>query len=572
MKNVVLYKTKEFSNIREVIANAVEKYPNNNAFIIKNIVNGETEYKNITYKQMQDDVNCLGTALIHLGLNNKRVAIISSNRYEWAIAYLAVLNGVGIAVPLDKSLPHGELESLLQRSKSNAVIFSNDYAETMSKIKEHNTQIEKFISMDEKEDGEFISLTKLIELGKELIEKGNNEYINTNIDNEKMSIILFTSGTTSVSKGVMLSHKNIASNINSLNSIVKVYDTDVNMAFLPLHHTFGSTGLLFFLANGVTNVFCDGLRHIQKNLKEYKVSVFVCVPLLLEAMHKKIIKEIEKQGKQNIVKVGKAISKVLLKVGIDVRKKIFKDILNNLGGNIRMVVSGAAGIDKTVAMDFNDFGIRTIQGYGLTETSPVLVAENDKYIKYGSVGFALKDVEIDIYEPNEQGIGEIIAKGPNVMLGYYENEEATNEVLVDGWFHTGDLGYIDKKGYLFITGRKKNVIVMKNGKNIYPEELEMLIAKLPYVAESMVFGIPTKEEDLDLAVKIVYNKEYTDEKYPNKTQEELKEIIWKDIKQINKTMPPYKYIRELIITDEPMIKTTTQKIKRFEEIKNILKK
>lgn len=572
MENVVLYKTKEFSNIREIIANAVEKYPNNNAFIIKNSENGKVEYKNITYKQMQEDVNCLGTALIHLGLENKRVAVISSNRYEWAVSYLAVLNGVGVVVPLDKSLPHGELESLLQRSKSNAVIFSKDYAETMSNIKKHNTQIEKFISMDEKEDGEFVSLTKLIELGKNLIEQGNNDYMNSNIDNENMSIILFTSGTTSVSKAVMLSHKNIASNINSLNSIVKVYDTDVNMAFLPLHHTFGSTGLLFFLANGVTNVFCDGLRHIQKNLKEYKVSVFVCVPLLLEAMHKKIIKEIEKQGKQNIVKIGKVISKVLLKVGIDVRKKIFKDILDNLGGNIRMVVSGAAGIDKTVAMDFNDFGIRTIQGYGLTETSPVLVAENDKYIKYGSVGFALKDVEIDIYEPNEQGIGEIIAKGPNVMLGYYENEEATNEVLVNGWFHTGDLGYIDKQGYLFITGRKKNVIVMKNGKNIYPEELEMLIAKLPYVAENMVFGIPTKEEDLDLAVKIVYNQEYIEEKYPNKTQEELKEIIWKDIKQINKTMPPYKYIRELIITDEPMIKTTTQKIKRFEEIKNILKK
>lgn len=571
MKNIVLYETEQFNNLKEVIANAVEKYPNNNAFIIKKNIGEQTEYINITYKQMQEDINCLGTALIHLGLKNKRVAVISSNRYEWAISYLAVLNGVGVVVPLDKSLPHGELESLLQRSHSNAVIFSKDYAETMSNIKKHNNKIEQFILMDDEED-KFVSLTKLIQIGKELINKGNNEYINSTIDNEKMNIILFTSGTTSVSKAVMLSHKNITSNINSLNATVKVYDTDVNMAFLPFHHTFGSTGLLFFLANGVTNVFCDGLRHIQKNLKEYKVSVFVCVPLLLEAIHKKIIKEVEKQGKQNVIKIGKAVSKLLLKFHIDIRRKLFKDIIQNLGGNIRMVVSGAAGIDKTVAQDFNDFGIRTIQGYGLTETSPVLIAENDKYIKYGSVGFPLKDVQIKIDNPNEQGIGEIIAKGPNVMLGYYENEEATNEVLVDGWFHTGDLAYVDKQGYIFITGRKKNVIVMKNGKNIYPEELEILIAKLPYVAENMVFGIPTKEDDLDLAVKIVYNKEYIDEKYTNKTQEELKDIIWKDIKEINKTMPPYKYIRELIITDEPMIKTTTQKIKRFEEIKNILKK
>ena len=235
-----------------------------------------------------------------------------------------------------------------------------------------------------------------------------------------------------------------------------------------------------------------------------------------------------------------------------------------------MAVSGAAAIDKKVVENFTNFGIKTVQGYGLTETSPVIVAENDENIKFGSVGFPLRNVEIQIFEPNEKGIGEVIAKGPNVMLGYYENQEATNEVIIDGWFHTGDLGYIDKDGFLFITGRKKNVIVMKNGKNIYPEELEALITNLPYVAENMVFGVPTRDDDLDLAVKIVYNKEYVNEMFGNIGKEELEEKIWKDIKEINKTMPPYKYIREIIVTDEPMIKTTTQKIKRFEEIKKIL--
>lgn len=571
MKNIVLYETKEFQNVREAISDATKKYPDNNAFIIKNKEDGKVTYKNVTYKQMQKDINCLGTALINLGLKEKNIAIISPNRYEWAISYLAIIDGVGVAVPLDKSLPHGELKSLLQRSNASAVIFSKEYADTMQEIKESgDIEIVQYISMEN--DTRFSNVSTLIELGRELMQNGNNEYVNAEIDNNKMSVMLFTSGTTSISKAVMLSHRNIASNISALNSIVKVYDTDVNMAFLPLHHTFGSTGLLFFLSNGVTNVFCDGLRYIQKNLQEYKVSVFVCVPLLLEAMHKKIMKEIENQGKSKMVKFAKVISNALLKIGIDIRKKLFKDILNNLGGNIRMVVSGAAGIEKNVAKDFNAFGIRTIQGYGLTETSPVLTAENDRYIKYGSVGFPLKDIEIKIDNPNEHGIGEIVAKGPNVMLGYYNNEEATNEALVDGWFHTGDLGYIDKQGYLFITGRKKNVIVMKNGKNIYPEELELLISKMPYVAENMVFGIPTKDNDLDLAVKIVYNKEYVEEKYPNKSESELKEIIWKDIKQINKTMPPYKYIRELIITDEPMIKTTTQKIKRFAEIEKIINK
>ena len=269
-----------------------------------------------------------------------------------------------------------------------------------------------------------------------------------------------------------------------------------------------------------------------------------------------------------LLKIATKISNFLLKLGIDIRRKLFKQILDNLGGNIRFVISGASGIDKNVAKGFNDFGILTVQGYGLTETSPVLTAETEERMKLGSCGVSMPSVEVKVDDPNEEGIGELIAKGPNVMLGYYENKEATDEVLKDGWFHTGDLGYIDKDGFVFITGRKKNVIVLKNGKNIYPEELELLINNLSYVAESMVYGKP-KDDDLLLSVKIVYNEEYVKEKYPNISEEKLKEIIWNDIKEINKKLPNYKHIKNLVITNEPMVKTTTAKIKRFEETKNL---
>ena len=571
-KKRVLYDAKEYRDIREMIRGTARTYPENIAFIIKEKKKDEVKYKNITYKMLEEDIDRLGTALIDLGLQGKRVAIIAENRYEWCLSYIATLCGVGIVVPLDKSLPAGEIESLLQRSYANAVIFENKYSDIMKNIKENSkNDLEYYICMDKTNEDSFLSFKDLLNKGKELLKKGDKRYKNAEINPDVMNIILFTSGTTSASKAVMLSQKNVISNVNALNTIVKVYPTDRNLAFLPLHHTFGSTGLLFFMSNGATSVFCDGLKYIQKNLQEYKVTVFVTVPLLLETMNKRILKEVEKQGKTKLIKVATKVSNFLLKFGIDIRRIVFKDIINQLGG-LRLAVSGAAAIDKEVVKNFTEFGIKTIQGYGLTETSPVITAENDENIRYGSVGFPLKDIEIDIFEPNEQGVGEVIAKGPNVMLGYFENEEATKEVLVDGWFHTGDLGYIDKDGFLFITGRKKNVIVMKNGKNIYPEELEILISKLPYVAENMVFGIPTKEDDLDLAAKIVYNKEYVEETFGKISNEELKEKIWQDIKQINKTMPPYKYIREIIVTDEPMIKTTTQKVKRFEEIKKIMQK
>ena len=568
-----LYEAKEFENIREALKDAIKKYPDNNAFIIKEKEDGVVKYKNITFKMLGEQMDSLGSALINMGFKDKRIAIISPNRYEWALSYVTVLSGVGIAVPLDKGLPESEIEFSLIKSKADAIIFDKKDVEIISRIKQKGTtNIKEYICMDEIE--QFKSIKNLIEEGKELLQEGYREFLDAQIDREKMSIILFTSGTTSLAKAVMLSQRNITSNIYALTKAEKVYPTDVNLAFLPYHHTFGSTAMIWFLNQGVANVFCDGLRYIAQNLKEYKVSVFVCVPLLIEAMYKKIEREIEKQGKTKTVKFGIALSKFLLKFGIDIRKKLFKEIINQLGGNVRFIVSGASAIDKKVEEGFNDFGILTVQGYGLTETSPVLVAENAKYKRYGSIGYPMCNVEIKIDNPNEEGIGEVVAKGPNVMLGYYENEEATNEVIkVDEegnrWFHTGDLGYIDKDGYIYITGRKKNVIVLKNGKNIYPEEIESLVNKLPYVAESMVFGFP-KDDDLLVSVKVVYNKEYVSEKYGDISEDNLKEIIWNDIKEINSNLTTYKHMKKLILTDEPMIKTTTAKIKRFEEIKNII--
>ena len=566
-----LYESKEYSDIREVIKDRINRYPDCVAFTIKNKEGKDIQYTDITYAEFEKEINSLGTGLLKLGLKDKKIAIIGPNSYEWVLSYISVLFGIGIVVPLDKGLPAQEIEDSIIRSDADALIFDPKYIDIMEDIKQRSTtKVKEFICMKEVESKEINNIPKIKKIGKEELDKGNKEFFELKIEPEKTSIILFTSGTTSLSKAVMLSQKNIASNVHSMNAAEKLYNTDVNLVMLPFHHTFGSTGIILMLNNGVRNVFCDGLRHIQENMKEYKVSVFVCVPLILEAMHKRILLEVKKQGKEKTINRAKKLSNALLKVGIDVRKKLFKQLLDKLGGNMRFVVSGAAAIDKQVAEDFNSWGILTMQGYGLTETSPVLCAENEKCLKLGSVGIPLIDVEVKIDNPNEKGIGEIIAKGPNVMLGYYKNEEATKNSLIDGWYHTGDLGYIDRSGYLFITGRKKNVIVLKNGKNIYPEEIEVLINNLPYVTEALVFGYP-KGDDLILSAKIVYDEHYVKNNFKDLSKEEFEEKVWNDIKEINTTVPKYKHVKKIIVTDEPMIKTTTAKIKRFEEIEKIIK-
>ena len=565
-----LYEGEVLNDYRELVNRYKTRYANNIAFEYKKDVHDEEPIK-ITYAQFAKDIEYLGSGLLTLELKNKRVAIIAPNRYEWCVSYLAVGTAGLTVVPLDKSLPDNEIESLIVRSKVDVVIFDKKYIEVFKKIeKEKISELKYYICMDNTED--FMKYAEVVNKGKEIFDSKDNKYNNIKLDPNEISIILFTSGTTSIAKAVALSQSNICADITALSQMAKIYETDRFLSFLPLHHTFESTTtFLYGTSCGITIVFCDGLKYIQKNLKEFKITGFVCVPLMLEIMYKKMMKTIEEQGKAKLVSTMRKVTRGLLKIKIDIRRKVFKQILDALGPNLRMFISGGAAISKEAIRAFRDIGINLLQGYGLTETSPVLAGENDVYKRDGSVGFALPGIDIKIDKPNSEGIGEIIAKGPVVMHKYLDNEEATKEVLKDGWFHTGDLGKFDKDGFLFITGRKKYVIVLKNGKNVFPEELEILINQLDYVSECMVFGKPDKDDDLKICAKIVYNPEVMENLYPDKSKEEYHDIVWQDIRNnINKQMPAYKYVREIIVTDEPLIKTTTQKVKRNEELKKIL--
>ncbi|MCI8518634.1 MAG: AMP-binding protein [Clostridia bacterium] len=384
MKKVLIYDVKEFRTIKEMIENSGKEFAERPAFVIKHKEGKRINYENITYEKLAREVNSLGTALIDMGYKDKRIAIIGKNRYEWVLAYCAIIGGVGTAVPLDKGLPEEEIEMSIKKSKAEMIFCEEAYLEVIKNIMvKGETNLKRIICMEVLDRTE--NIRELVEKGEELIEKGERSFVDAEINEEDLASIVFTSGTTALSKAVMLTQRNIISNINDMNKVERMYETDTNIAFLPFHHTFGSTGILLFLSKGVRNVFCDGLRHVQENLREYKVSVFVCVPLLLEAMYKKIEAGIEKKGKTGTVKLGLALSKFLLKFGIDIRRKLFKDILNELGGELRFIVSGASPLDKKVAEAFNAFGILTIQGYGLTETSPVLAAESINVIRYGSV-------------------------------------------------------------------------------------------------------------------------------------------------------------------------------------------
>jgi long-chain acyl-CoA synthetase len=554
-----LYKYIEITDLKDMLKKSGEKYGEKIAYKIRQ----ENGYKEITHNEVRKMVDGLGTKLIDMGLKDKRIAVIGENRYEWEIAYLSIVCGTGTVVPLDKSLPENELESLIERSKAEAIICSQKYVEILKK-----TKLKYIISMDlEKDNDGIISQKRLISEGIQLVKSGNTSFVNAKIDNEKMSIMLFTSGTTSISKAVALSHKNICSNLMDISSILDVNSSDVFLSFLPLHHVFECTvGFLFSLYVGAETVFCDGIRHIPENLAEYKVSVMASVPAIYERLFKIIKRHLGKQGKVEQILEDEEKYK---DSSMEKKKEVFKEIHDLLGGNIKLFISGAASLEPSIEEKFRRLGFNMVQGYGLTETSPVVAIGNKKYHKTGSIGKCVPSDEVKLLDINKDGIGELAVKGPNVMLEYYENKEATEKVLKNGWFQTGDLARIDEEGYIFICGRKKSVIVLKNGKNIFPEEMETLINKEDGVEESFIFGKPISKDpnDIKIFVKIVYNKEG----FEGKTETEIKEYFNEKIKSINKTMPHYKAIRGIIISDKPLIKTTTNKIKREKNLEQIMK-
>ena len=561
----------EIENYRKLMDWVDEKFKENVAYKYKK--NREDKNSKViekTYGTVVKDVRALATCFLKRGWKGKRVAIIGSNRYEWVVPYFATLSGGLIAAPMDKLLPDVEIESIVTRAEIDIVVFESKYLDIFKKIKQSkDNNVKTIICMDDVEDKEAEKLTDLLEEGRKLVKKGDKSYDDVEIDRNEMSIMLFTSGTTSQSKIVMLSQANILGNIWAYQNHFKMLPTDTVLSILPIHHTFESSiTIMYGFYSGATIAFCDGLRHIADNLKEYEISVFVAVPLLLETMYKKILKGIDTQGKTKLVNTMIKVSNGLRKCHIDLRRKFFKQVIDQMGGKLRMVLYGGAKLDRATTIGYEDFGIISIQGYGLTETSPVLTAESEERHNPGSAGYALDTVELKIHEPDKDGVGEVLAKGPNIFLGYYHDEEKTNDAFVDGWFRTGDYGYIEN-GWLWLTGRKNDIIVLKNGKNVYPEEIETLINRLSYVKESMVYSRDDSETDTLLAAKIVYDPEEMERVFPGKDKSEYQDLIFDAIKEINKDLSSFKHVKKIEITDEPMEKTTTQKIKRYIEKKKI---
>lgn len=555
-----------FSNIKRLLENSAKLYGNDTAFIIKDGGPKSTNYIRKSYKELLNDINYFGTALFAMGFKDKRIAVMGRNSYVWAVSYMATMVGAGVVVPLDKELGAGELEDSLIRSEASLIVYDSKYEDKINEIKANGkTNLTMYVPS---EGGE-LSFWDMLAKGKTLLESGDISFTSVDADPEVMSILLFTSGTTDKAKAVMLRQKGVVTNIYDMQLVEDIRHGDINIAFLPFHHIFGSIAMLVMLACGVTTVFPDGLRYIKKNLAEYKVSLFVGVPVLIEGMRSTIEKEVKKQGKEKLVSIMRSLTRGLRKVGIDLRRTVFKSILSALGGGMRLIISGAAPLDPDTARFFDDIGIDIVQGYGLTETSPVISAENEKFRRKGSVGIVMKSIDVKIDNKDSDGIGEIKVKGPTVMMGYYNNEEATKTVLSDdGWFNTGDLGRLDDDGFLFITGRKKDMIVLKNGKKIFPEEVETLVNRIEGISESFIYGYA---DDGGISYdKILCKAVYDETAFAGKTKEEIYDIIWHKIKEINATLPMYKYIKGLTVTNEPLIKTTTNKIKRNEEIKTVV--
>lgn len=570
-KYVVYRTSRPITDIKHMLTTSVELYGDNVAFMQRFEKN--EPFKSITYNEAFDTVNSLGTALVNRGLKGKRIAVIGENCYQWATSYLAVICGTGVVVPLDKELGAGELKQLCIEAEVSAVMFTEKYAETFKEMKgSGDTSIELLIKLNgHKEFEDMLTWSGLIAEGKSLMDGGDRSFVDAEIAYDEMSELLFTSGTTGIAKGVMLSHKNICFDLMIAPTILNVNTWDIFFSVLPIHHTYeGTCGFLMPLYKGAAIAYCEGLKYIVKNLSEVRPTMFLGVPAIFEALYKTIWKNIKKQGKESAVKKVMAINKFTKKLGFDLNKKFLKDVYKVFGGRLRVIISGGAAIDPAILQFFNDLGFIAVQGYGLSECAPMgaLNPDQHKYMRNASVGHILPGMQVKIADKDEDGIGEICLKGDNVMLGYYKNPEETAKAIKDGWFYTGDQGYTDDEDFIYITGRKKNVIIASNGKNVFPEELEYLLSKSPYVAESMVWGADDEKGDITIVASIRPDEEEVAEAIGEekaKDDEAIKELLWKEVDRINADLPLFKKIKKISVRREEFEKNTSKKIKRFVE-------
>ncbi len=557
------------TDVRHMFSESAKLYADKIAFMQKFDPSGE--YEKVTYKEMYGDVRGLGTELIALGKKGEKVGIIGETRSQWEITYLAAISSIGVVVPLDKELNEEQLEFLVKDSGMSVVAFDKKFEKFFAELKEKGeTNLDVLICLDESKSTDVKNFRELIEAGKKKVESGDTNFEDSEIIADDLAVILYTSGTTGVSKGVMLSNTNIAYDLMLSPTTMRVYPDDVFFSVLPVHHSYEATaGFLMPLYLGCTIAYCEGLKHIVKNLEEVKPTILLGVPALIETLYKKIWKNIRKQGKESLINGMLKAGRATKKVGFNVSKPFLKKITDLFGGNMRLIISGGAACDPVIIQFLNDLGMLCVQGYGLTESSPIaaLVPDHPKYYKSDSAGKLLFGMEVKIINEDENGIGEICLKGPNIMMGYFNNETATDEVLQDGWFATGDLGYIDENQFIFITGRQKNVIVTKNGKNVFPEEIEHYLNKSLFVDESFVWSADVEgANDLNISATIIVDTEEVSAKLGEGAADEaVEKLIWEEVDKVNETNPVYKQVTKMYIRKEPFIKTTSKKIKRFEK-------
>lgn len=554
------HKTEEVTNFKQMLYRSGDIYRSRTAFKLKD-KNGNIY--SINYEQFKNDVIHLGTSLIENGFLNKRIAVIGKNSYKWCVSYLAA-SIVGIVVPIDKELHTDDVINFMNVSQTVCILGDkknlDSILDNIEKVENPDTLFVTF-----EEENVTNSFDVLLVKGKDSYLNGRTDFDNIEIDPDELRILLFTSGTTGNAKGVCLSQRNICSNILSIYGIVKVKRSDLFFSVLPLHHTYECTiGFLLPIYSGASITHCEGLRYIAKNMQEFHPSVILCVPLLLENVHKNIVKNMNKTLPNKYKKENN--ENPYNSLPFFIKKIVRNKVKNTLGGRLRVFIVGAAAANPDVVADFRALHLNTLQGYGLTECSPLVAGNTDFFQKDDSCGLPIPNVEYKIESPNDEGVGEIIVKGPNVMLGYYEDEEKTKQSIIDGWFHTGDLGKIDENGYLYITGRCKSVIVTKNGKNIYPEEVEYYLNDNPLISEALVLGIQKENDDETYINAQIYPDiqaitEYLKGSVP--TKEEIWKIVSDVVANVNEKLPNYKHIKSFGIRDEEFEKTTTKKIKRY---------